>query len=677
MSWSASDTSNCYASDDWSGNKTTPSGSETMWSLVSSHKYTLTCANNFGTSSDSVIVNVTQPVCGPDLQPTININGGLTAVTATGEVMTTIANNNTTKTNYYRDYVDVPSGWDYTFTDWNSGADETYFSLPKSSSNLYRLHLIPPAGTTGQTKVTLHVIDTNDSACNYSIDIYWTPPSVYHKITSVIEGNGILTPPAGVISVVDNGLQKYYFSPQGGSHLLHVYQDGQDYGATYYDYIDRIWKYYDTWTFNNVTTDHTLKVVYSVPQVTVCAYVMSGGGTGTITSPQCQSVNPNTDLTVNFSPGAGYVFDNSQIVNPNDSTKTTAQTGGNPTSYTFTGVKRDWLLYVYFKLIPNSKILNIGIQGPFGGNDPNFGKETVVSSPVGINCTDGGGGNCQAAFAAGTVVTLTANPVAGFTSFADWRGSGASGSNPNYTFTMDSDKTIVADFSLIAPTVSLTASPTTITATGSGPWTSRLTWSSTNATSCTATSGAGFATGGVANGYQDVSYTSVDVYVNAISCTGPGGAVSGYVTVNVNALAQVPPSVTTLPVTGALTENSAEIRGRVDSVGSTPLVEHSLYIGTDPACLSGTKKYSKPILVNGGAETISQLATGLKPSTIYYYNIYAENSNASSKSNFGQCLSFLTKSAQPTPVSAKRTVKVIVSWQENGQTVTQEFKTFL
>ena len=73
-----------------------------------------------------------------------------------------------------------------------------------------------------------------------------------------------------------------------------------------------------------------------------------------------------------------------------------------------------------------------------------------------------------------------------------------------------------------APMVLLTASPSSVTANQS----STLTWSSSNATSCTGTN---FSTGGAVSGWRTVSPTVTTTY--SISCTGPGGTGSDVKTV--------------------------------------------------------------------------------------------------------------------------------------------------
>lgn len=78
-----------------------------------------------------------------------------------------------------------------------------------------------------------------------------------------------------------------------------------------------------------------------------------------------------------------------------------------------------------------------------------------------------------------------------------------------------------------APTITLSANPTSVTSGAS----STLTWSSTNATSCTASGG--WSGAKATSGTQSVSPTQTTVYV--LDCTGAGGTVSQNTTVNVSA----------------------------------------------------------------------------------------------------------------------------------------------
>ena len=92
------------------------------------------------------------------------------------------------------------------------------------------------------------------------------------------------------------------------------------------------------------------------------------------------------------------------------------------------------------------------------------------------------------------------------------------------------------------PTPTLTATPPSITSGGS----STLTWSSTNATSCT---GAGFTAAGT-SGTATVSPTASQAY--SITCTGAGGTGSQSTTITVSA---PPPNLPDLIVTNISTES--------------------------------------------------------------------------------------------------------------------------
>ena len=84
-----------------------------------------------------------------------------------------------------------------------------------------------------------------------------------------------------------------------------------------------------------------------------------------------------------------------------------------------------------------------------------------------------------------------------------------------------------------SPTATLTASPRTIVIGDS----SILTWSSTNATSCT---GTGFDAGGSTNNNTGVAVNPLSTTTYSIVCTGPGGQAIDQATVTVTTADNVP-----------------------------------------------------------------------------------------------------------------------------------------
>jgi hypothetical protein len=147
----------------------------------------------------------------------------------------------------------------------------------------------------------------------------------------------------------------------------------------------------------------------------------------------------------------------------------------------------------------------------------------AVSALPSADGTVSGGGT----FAAGSSRTVTATPKSGF-SFVRWTQNGSAvSSSSSYTFTLTGNITLVANFTPVTtpPTVLLSAAPMLITSGQS----STLTWSSMNATSCSAS--------GNWNGSEPISGSLVvsppATASYSLTCTGSGSATaSATVTVN-------------------------------------------------------------------------------------------------------------------------------------------------
>ena len=153
----------------------------------------------------------------------------------------------------------------------------------------------------------------------------------------------------------------------------------------------------------------------------------SGGGT----------FATGTEVTVSASPAAGY-----QFVNWTESGVQVSATA----SYTFT-IEADRALVANFSLLQYSI--------------------TVSSSPEEGGSVTGGG-----TYDHGEQVTITASPSAGY-SFVNWTEGGSFVStNPSYTFTVNSNRSFQANYSLNSYRVSVSNSPTSGgTATGGGDFT--------------------------------------------------------------------------------------------------------------------------------------------------------------------------------------------------------------
>lgn len=101
-----------------------------------------------------------------------------------------------------------------------------------------------------------------------------------------------------------------------------------------------------------------------------------------------------------------------------------------------------------------------------------------------------------------------------------------------------------------APTLTLTANPTAVTAGG----TITLSWSATNATSCTASGGWGGSK--PTSGTQDIA-AAAGTTTFTLSCTGTGGSISRSTTVTASAAANPPPAVSLSSSTSTATVGSS------------------------------------------------------------------------------------------------------------------------
>jgi hypothetical protein len=219
-------------------------------------------------------------------------------------------------------------------------------------------------------------------------------------------------------------------------------------------------------------------------------------------------------------------------------------------------------------------------SGGWSGAQSTFGSVTTApltaTTTFTLTCMGAGGSTAQSVTVtvAGTTppaptVTLTANPTSaasGATTVLTWSSSGATGctasggwSGAQSTFgsvttapltatttftltcmgvggsTAQSVTVTVAGTTPPAPTVTLTANPTSVVVGA----TTKLTWSSTNATSCSASGGWSGALG--ASGSQASGTLTTDTTF-ALNCAGPGGTVSRSVAVAVSSISASAPS---------------------------------------------------------------------------------------------------------------------------------------
>jgi len=97
----------------------------------------------------------------------------------------------------------------------------------------------------------------------HSIDAYFKPTSSYTIIASAGSGGSI--DPAGATAVVSGGSQEYTITASSGYHVANVLVDGVSVGAV------------TSYTFTNVTDDHTIVASFALDAATIQLLSSSGG----------------------------------------------------------------------------------------------------------------------------------------------------------------------------------------------------------------------------------------------------------------------------------------------------------------------------------------------------------------------------------------------------------------
>ena len=151
------------------------------------------------------------------------------------------------------------------------------WTVPNTATGTARVRVIArdAAGNAGR----------DSSAANFTID-RWT-------ITASAGAGGSVSP-SGVVPVVQGASQGFTITPGYGYHVLDVLADGGSVGAV------------TSYTFSNVTANHTLAATFSADAF---ALVVNAVGGGTVTrTPDLPSYPYGTSVQLDPVPGAGWAF---------------------------------------------------------------------------------------------------------------------------------------------------------------------------------------------------------------------------------------------------------------------------------------------------------------------------------------------------------------------------------
>src|SRR3990172_4419795 len=124
----------------------------------------------------------------------------------------------------------------------------------------------------------------NNVTADHTISVTFKTP----VITASAGANGSISP-SGAVSVPLFGSQTFNMAPDMGYQVADVLVDGVSVGAVY------------SYTFNNVTADHTISVTFKTPVITA-----SAGANGSISPSGAVSVPLFGSQTFNMAPDMGY-----------------------------------------------------------------------------------------------------------------------------------------------------------------------------------------------------------------------------------------------------------------------------------------------------------------------------------------------------------------------------------
>jgi uncharacterized repeat protein (TIGR02543 family) len=229
-----------------------------------------------------------------------------------------------------------------------------------------------------------------------------------YTITAIAGIHGSITP-SGIVNVNYGANQIFYITPDIGYHIFGVSVDGTTAGKV------------SSYTFTNVTANHTIDAVFAIDTLTITA---SSGLNGAISPAGIVPVIYGSSQTFTFLPSAGYHvlnFSVDGVQNPS------------ATSYTFTNVTANHTIAVSF--VPDS---------------------LTITASAGTNGTISPSGNVRVGYAMNQSFTVL--PDTGYHVVNVFVDSSPVGTQTNYTFTnVVTDHSISASFAIDTLTIAATA----------------------------------------------------------------------------------------------------------------------------------------------------------------------------------------------------------------------------
>ena len=145
------------------------------------------------------------------------------------------------------------------------------------------------------------------------------------SLTATATTGGSITP-TGVTNILSGGSQTYSITPQTGYHIVDVKVDGASQGVI------------NSYSFPNVTANHTIDVLFAVNTYTITATTANTGGT--ITPAGSTVLNFGASQSYSITPDPGFVLVDIRV--------NYVSIGNSNPGYTFNSVSADQSIEVVF-----------------------------------------------------------------------------------------------------------------------------------------------------------------------------------------------------------------------------------------------------------------------------------------------------------------------------------------
>ncbi len=242
----------------------------------------------------------------------------------------------------------------------NSGSNRTFTITPSAGYTVAGVTVdgIPAGAVTSYT--------FNNVTANHTINASFSPVVVTYNITASAGTGGSISP-SGTVTVNSGSNQTFTITPASGFAVSGITVDGIPAGAV------------TSYTFSNVTANHTINASFS-PVVVTYSITASAGAGGTITPSGTVTVNSGSSQAFNITPSAGFEIADVTV---------DGVSAGAVQSWTFTNVTAAHTIAAAFRALPvvtyriTVNVVGSGTISPSGTVTVNSGSDqTFTISPA-------------------------------------------------------------------------------------------------------------------------------------------------------------------------------------------------------------------------------------------------------------------------------------------------------